>query len=355
MKSKRLLLISVCSVLILVALSLGAACAKPAPAPVPAPAPAPRPTPAPAPAPHPRVDIEILANPTGTTGYVLCFAIADIINKYHPWLRASSQATSGSVENVKILIEKPEKRATTLGFIGNLHQFGAKLGMPPYKEKRAFKVVAQTFVALTGMATLDPKIKTPKDLIGKKMVTMEKGQPIVVAWEILMKDVWGISDKVHITYAHFDAAKTALLDGTAHLGMVGYSGGMVTPSLEELITARPTYFYHLTPEDVKAVSKILNWDMRVGTIPAGAHRALKEEYQGFVISTGLYADPEMGEEIPYEICKILYEHYAEFGAYHASAKAWTQEFFAKAPHAQEDFHPGTLKFCKEKGIKVGAD
>lgn len=66
------------------------------------------------------------------------------------------------------------------------------------------------------------------------------------------------------------------------------------------------------------------------------------------------ADVEMPNEVTYEICRIIYEHYKEFGKYHITGKAISPETMSKSESSDPKFvHPGALKFYKEKGLKLG--
>ena len=88
--------------ILVVSLVLGA-CAKaeptptpaPTPAPAPTPTPAPTPAPAPTPKPHEQVHIQLHGSSAGSQYMASLTALADLLNKHHPWLRASVMVTGG--------------------------------------------------------------------------------------------------------------------------------------------------------------------------------------------------------------------------------------------------------------------
>lgn len=62
---------------------------------------------------------------------------------------------------------------------------------------------------------------------------------------------------------------------------------------------------------------------------------------------------DIADEVIYEINKALWEHCEELGAFHPMMKTWNQENFV-SNKLFTPYHPGAIKFLKEKGIWTDA-
>ncbi len=61
----------------------------------------------------------------------------------------------------------------------------------------------------------------------------------------------------------------------------------------------------------------------------------------------------MSEELVYEFTKAIYNNTDKFKDYHGDGKLLTKKTVARVGVPEGLFHPGALKFYREKGIKPG--
>ena len=114
-------------------------------------------------------NIEIYSLKMGFSGYVLSFALADLINKKSEWLRASAIETKGTVENMAILVKHPEKQKVWVGYMNPDTRHQARVGMAPFgKPYDETVVLSSSTRACETFVTLDPNIKTFEDFLGKR-------------------------------------------------------------------------------------------------------------------------------------------------------------------------------------------
>ena len=73
----------------------------------------------PVPARSEQTKIDILSSKLGGPSYVLSFALADIINKTHPSLRATGIETNGATWNLRLMIEESKRRKSSIFFSTN--------------------------------------------------------------------------------------------------------------------------------------------------------------------------------------------------------------------------------------------
>ena len=363
---KRMVLVAAVALLLL---PLAACTVQPTPTPAPtqaatkAPTAAATPPPTKAPEvkptkPHEEVKITLLAMTLGGSAYVMSFALGEIINKTHPWLRVSVLETKGSVANLTSLAMEPAIRKNTFIFTHEESNSWAREGKPPftqpYKGARAIASMAETTLIF---ATLNKNIKTKADVDGKRVMTMQKGTSTAVIHETLLNDVWGIKPK--ISNGTFESIKDALKDGLIDVGTqpingVPGIGYFPVPSLDELMSTTDVYFVNIPAADVAAVAKKGGFDIYPHTIPArGIGDKQPEAVGGYAHSLSWWADAEMSDEIVYEITKTIYENADKFKEYHRDGVMITQKTMARIGTAEELFHAGALKFYKEKGIKPG--
>lgn len=333
-------------VLLTVALVVGSfSCAKPAPQP--------------GPAPHPPVELKIYSNPLGTTTYVLMVAFGDILTKNHPWIRASALETSSTAYNITRGSEEDPNKV--LMSASDIDVWDAMAGKPPYERKYPeVKYIAGLLRTHQGFVTFDPNIKTPADMVGKKIALTPKVWGTSAIFVETLK-VWGIYDKVTIEHMQFKAEADALADGlvavAAQSAQVSLQGLWVpNPAMAELIATKggKLHFIDIDEKTLKAVSDRLGYPLSSEPAPAGSYGpAQTAPFRGFVaLSVGLASFSRADEDLIYEVTKALATNSFRFKEYHTSGKDITPERLVQTLTItdEKDMHPGALKYYKEAGL-----
>jgi len=309
-----------------------------------------------------KLAIDILSMKFGGSGYVACFALSEIINKHSPWLRATVIETNGTIANLKTFLEEPKKRKTAIGYGTWASNFLAVNAVPPffkspYTGAKAISLaqwIAHTYV------TTNPKIKTPMDFIGKRIGLPPKGSAGSMEPEMLLKYGWSIMDKVKVHYLGWTESINALRDGMVDVAIynpIYIAADKVAPSpaLDELNALRIPYHYIPIPKEdaIRAREKSGYPIFPVVLPPGGLGPEQREPFPLLRLTNGWFADTELPADVSYEVCRIIYEHYKEFWPHHASMKGLYPEHMPKYAAAVVDYHPGAIKFYKEKGLKIG--
>ncbi|MGD9829032.1 MAG: TAXI family TRAP transporter solute-binding subunit [Hyphomicrobiaceae bacterium] len=301
------------------------------------------------------VTISVISGPFGTATFVLSNTLEQISKKTHPWLRIVASETPGYLFNIKKLDAEPALRKTMVIGTGPALLGLATTGSKPFDKKyRGVKLLANMSVVAVWLATLDDKIKSAKDVAGKRVAL---GKAAQINWGVLpravMEQGWGI--KASVQYLGPKPAVSALLDRKADVAIIG---GYIDLSKSKLALAPPTLelvstgrkLHHLAFEKT-AVEKTIAKGYKIApfVVPKGAFKELDVAVPTFIDTSSWAADESFPEELAYEITKMIITHVGKFGEAHAIGKLMSPQslVFGWKP---EDIHPGALRAYKEAGI-----
>lgn len=310
-----------------------------------------------APAKHEQVNLNLLAAPMGTSSYVLNFALADLLNKNHPWIRAQAIETQGFGENTMLLAAEPDRRNNTI--VGNtiITVYLAKMGLPPFKTAYpSLKAVAQWGHGVAFFTSLDKDIKTVRDFVGKRIALGPKGSTNEIFPSLVLEYGYGIKDKIKLEYMDWNKAKAALVDGLVDVAFQSTSSAdpwILLPSVQELAATKDPVFISTDESAIALASQKSGLPLSGRLIPAGILSRSQEPVYGLVYPNGWFADQSLSAETVYEVTRIICENASKFGEYHAIGKGVKPDNLGYFPLTESDFHPGAVKLYKEKGIVIG--
>jgi TRAP-type uncharacterized transport system substrate-binding protein len=82
--------------------------------------------------------------------------------------------------------------------------------------------------------------------------------------------------------------------------------------------------------------------------PGPANTGIEKEQYLWAYDIYLIINDKVSDEAAYLITKVLWENYTEFEKVHKLLKDWTPSRFV-SKNAMIPYHPGGIKFYKEKG------
>jgi len=304
--------------------------------------------------------IDIYTYRVGTFTYAMGVAWADFINKDSSWVRGTAMESPGPVVLERLLIKDPSMRKNVLGYV---KRWESETAYTPFKKKHdRIRDIAAIGFAFNGFITLNPNIKSLKDLSGKRVglgASPSPGRVDLPKAVILESGAKGVKFSEHGFVDGVRALGDGVIDALLVAVLLKDSGKMIfaaNPALSQVLTTKKVNFLSFDEKPFNACLKRLNKIAKsvyfLQQIPAGSLPQQNAPWgaQGSPVNWG--CDVEMPEDVVYEITKIMAENAASFQKYHPLGKIVTPNNMALTGE-EEKVHLGALKFYKENGIKVG--
>ena len=306
----------------------------------------------------PKKEIVLHSFIQGSSTYILNFAVAEIINKHSDWLRAVAVESSSNTENIQLL-KKPENKKMIIAHNVDAAFYQSRDGLPPFKEKYTPMVVARELPFAVAMVTLDPKIKTFKDLKGKTVHMNFPGSSAHTIGGAILR-MYGIWDTLKVVIGGFGKSKDQLLNGTIDAGVQSLNflePVTMMPVTEELISTKPTYNIPYPRGEEEAVYAQLAKEgqfvpFEFPKIPKSAHPRFQNDWVPCAGSLEWICDPQMPEEVVYEFCRILNQYKGELVSYIPTTKYLTTQGFVDVLIERQYWHPGALKYWDKQGVTI---
>lgn len=297
------------------------------------------------------VDINVGTGGTGGVHYVMGTAIANIINqKLSDQIRATPQPAANQVQTARLV----DSGELTLGFVDAATVDYALKGEQDFKDAplnniRTFLCAHKIGMALTVRAESD--IQSLKDFKGKKIAVSSMGT-MLPTMEALKKI--GIQPEDYtMVFLPFAQQAEALKSKTADIAyQSAWPRSSALIDLAESIEVRfIDYGEELTAEMIKT-----NPLWAPQPIPAGTYKGQTEDYPGVPGQWLLeIINKDVPEDMAYTMVKTVLESGDILSQAHAAGSQYSldqiKEFIAN-DWISAPFHPGVVKYLKEKGIDV---
>lgn len=295
---------------------------------------------------QPRTSLSIATGPTGGVYYPLGGGIAALLSKHVPGLSVTAETTPGGVDNMKLLHTSKVGLALAGPDIAWDAAQGKLRGLP---EKVAVRTLAALYSNYMHIVTLEGTgIQKVPDLKGKRVSTGPpgsgtevKGLRVLEAYGLTAKDL-GSQDRLNVTESA-GALKDRKIDAFV------WNGGLPTAAILDL-AATPGARMRLVPhgDAVPAMVRKHGAFYYAGTITKDTYRSMPEDVQVAAEMHLLVAHERLDEGLAYQITKVLLEHTPELVAIHKAAQELTLK--SAVVGSAVPFHPGALRYYKEKGV-----
>jgi hypothetical protein len=283
--------------------------------------------------------------PAGTSSFAYMVGVATIINKQLPNdFKLSPQETGGSVANIRLL---DAGKIQVSGFSGMVAA-QAIAGKAPFKQKFKVNVLFNMYPQIFfWFARKDTNIKSWDQVPGKKMVAGVPGGSTRVVGDLVV-NAKSLRDKATILYLRPNAMLDSLRDKNVDGGYGLITGTSPAPWVQEVMASLDVTFFGLDPATATKLS-----DATPGLNQYEAPAGMLKGVPAFTTVTEHLiagAASNMDDRTAYLITKTIQENLATLAQYSPAAKGAKPEDALKGVPKGVPFHPGAIRYYKEKGL-----
>jgi uncharacterized protein len=274
-------------------------------------------------------------------------AVASVLAKALPDLHATVEVTGGSVDNIKLI-------ATGQSDLGFTMADAASDAMQGQDKFRNNKITLQTLLVVypnrMHVVTIEGSgIETLADLKGKRVSTGSPGS----ATEIMATraiDVIGLDKDKDIKRERLGVAESvnALID--KRIDAFFWVGGIPTAAIANLATTDGVKMKLIDNADiVDKMNEKYGKLYSKSRIKAGTYPGYKTDSDVAEVWNLIVTGKRMSDEEAYAIAKTLVEKKDEIVKVHKEAESFSLDNQIQ-DRSPIPFHPGALKYFKEKGV-----
>ncbi len=209
----------------------------------------------------------------------------------------------------------------------------------------SFRVIGGLYAEAVQLITMNPEIKTVKDLAGKKVSIGAAGSGVYFnAMDVLAAAGLTEAD-IQPQYQSFADSADALKDGKIDAAFI--VAGPPTPAIQELCTTNTAY---LVPIDGEVADNLMASCpyYTVHSIPAGTYEGQTEDVNTVTVKATLIVSASASEDDVYNLTKAIFDGIDTITAAHAKGAELSIENATSGMTAP--FHAGAAKYFAEKGV-----
>lgn len=211
----------------------------------------------------------------------------------------------------------------------------------------SFRTVAGLYAEAVQLVTMDPAIKSVKDLKGKSVSIGAPGSGVYFnAIDVLAAA--GLTEQdIKAQYQSFADSADALKDGKIDAAFI--VAGAPTPAITELCATADAY---LVPIDGEIAEKMMAECpfYTVYNIPAETYKGQTEDVQTVTVKATLIVSADATEDDVYKLTAAIFDNIEAITAENAKGAELSLENATSGMTVP--FHAGAAKYFSEKGIEV---
>ena len=293
--------------------------------------------------------LDIATGGTGGVYYPLGGGLGNILGKELPGVTATARVTGGSVDNLKLIgagksdIAFSQVDAAWDAINGKDKFSSGKLPI------RALAVLYPNHMhAVTVEGTGISKIE---DLKGKRVSTGSPGSATEV-YALRVIEAAGLDPEKDMRRERLGVAESVNALKDRKVEAFFWVGGLPTAAVTDLAATPNTKIKFI---DIAHLTQKMNAKYgplyAEGVIPASTYKGMEADAKNNSVWNILAVNANMDEKLAYDITRVLIEKRADLALVHKEANNIKPEWQTSS-RAGVPWHPGALKYFKEKGIKV---
>jgi TRAP transporter TAXI family solute receptor len=295
-------------------------------------------------------NISIATGGTGGVYYPLGGGMAAILSKYVQGMQATAEVTGGSVANLQLIGTGKPYLAMTM----------VDAGLDAYKGQDKFTgkpVAVRTLMVMypnrMHVVTIEGSgITKMSDLKGKRVSTGSGGSATeVMAFRVI--EAAGLDKDKDMRRERLGVAESANALKDRKIDAFFWVGGLPTAAVSDLANSPGVKIKMIDHADLVAKMNQKYGNLYVqDRIPKETYRGMERDNPQATVMNLLVANQSMDEKTAYNIVKTVFEHRDELIRVHKEAENFKLENQKTAAAGGIPWHPGALRYYKEKGLKV---
>jgi len=280
---------------------------------------------------------------TAGTYYPFGGAMAKIWNAKIPGMNMTAQATGASVENVRLVnrgeAELAIVQSDTIDFAFNAKE--------AFKEKltkmSALAVLYPEVIQVVVRG--DSKIDSFDDLKGMKIGVGAPGSGTEANFRQLC-DVYGIK-KEDVKAQYLSFAESAEQFKDKHIDAFIVTAGIPNAAIMDIGAQHSVKIINVSDDKAAQIVKKYPF-LSAFTIPANTYKNQTAAVKTVAVNAVLIANADMKADVVYNLVKAMFDNQAELAMSHAKGKELSLKTASSG--VSIPFHPGAIKYYKEKGL-----
>ena len=266
-------------------------------------------------------------------------------NRKDHGLRCTVESTGGSVFNINAVMSGD----MDIGFAQSDTQYYAMTGAAAFKDKPQPKLRALFSVypeLLTLVTRQDANIKTFSDIKGKRINVGDPGSGTRVTTELVMKEMGiKVEDLKFAGELKFVEMAPALCDNK--IDAFTFVAGHPNAIFQEAATTCASSIASVTGPAVDKLVKEHPFYAKA-SVPGKMYKGTDNAQPTFGVLATVVASADLPEQTAYVITKAVFDNFDDFRKLHPAVANITKEQMLEGNTVP--FHPGALKYFKEKGL-----
>lgn len=296
-----------------------------------------------------KVNISIATGGTGGVYYPMGGGLANVLSKFVPGMSATAEVTGGSVDNLKLIgTGKPY-----VAFAMTDATLDAYKGEDKFKGQ---KVPVRTLMILYPnrmhvVSVEGTGINSMKDLKGKRVSTGSPGSATeVMAFRVI--EGAGLDKDKDMKRERLGVAESVNALKDKKIDAFFWVGGLPTAAVTDLAATPGVKIKMIDHAETVAPMNKKYGNLYVeDVIPKATYSGMQADNKQATVMNILVAHENMSDETAYNIVKTIFDKREDMIAVHKEAMNFKLEN-QKTAATPVPFHPGALKYFKEKGVKL---
>ena len=214
----------------------------------------------------------------------------------------------------------------------------------------SFRVVAGLYAESVQLVTMDPEIKSVKDLKGKSVSIGAPGSGVYFNAVDVLTAAGLTEADIKAQYQSFADSADALKDGKIDAAFI--VAGAPTPAITELCTTNKAYLVPIDGEVAEALMAACPF-YTTYKIPAGTYAGQEADVTTVTVKATLIVDAAASEDDVYKLTAAIFDNISAISNENAKGAELSIENATSGMTAP--FHKGAAKYFAEKGVEVTAE